>query len=71
MRATPQGGPQKGLGPRQVPRSPPLKHTTGCTATKGFTRVHHKLVKITDTFFKNFLLAKMNHQPMNDFQDLT
>ena len=28
MRATPQGGPQKG-GPRQVPRLPPLKHTTG------------------------------------------
>jgi len=29
MRVTPQGGPPKG-GPRQVPRSPPLKHTTGC-----------------------------------------
>jgi len=28
MRVTPQGeGPKKG-GPRQVPRSPPLKHTT-------------------------------------------
>jgi len=29
MRVTPQGGPPKRGGPRQVPRSPPLKHTTG------------------------------------------
>ena len=27
-RNTPRGAPKKG-GPRQVPRSPPLKHTTG------------------------------------------
>jgi len=27
MRVAPQGGPKNG-GPRQVPRSPPLKHTT-------------------------------------------
>ena len=31
MRVTPQGGPQKRGGPMQVPRSPPLKHTTGDT----------------------------------------
>ena len=29
MRIIPQGGPPKRGGPRQVPRSPPLKHTTG------------------------------------------
>jgi len=29
MRVTPQRGPPKKGGPRQVPRSPPLKHTTG------------------------------------------
>jgi len=29
MRVTPQGGPPKRGGLRQVPRSPPLKHTTG------------------------------------------
>ena len=29
MRVTPQGGPPKGGGARQVPCSPPLKHTTG------------------------------------------
>jgi len=28
MRVIPQGGPPKRGGPRQVPRSPPLKHTT-------------------------------------------
>jgi len=28
MRVTPQGGGAKRGGPRQVPRSPPLKHTT-------------------------------------------
>jgi len=28
MRIIPQGGPPKRGGPRQVPRSPPLKHTT-------------------------------------------
>jgi len=28
MRVTPQDGPPKSGGPRQVPRSPPLKHTT-------------------------------------------
>jgi len=28
MPVTPQGGPPKRGGPRQVPRSPPLKHTT-------------------------------------------
>jgi len=27
MHVTPQGGPPKRGGPRQVPRSPPLKHT--------------------------------------------
>ena len=31
MCVTPQGGPPKRGGPRKVPRSPPLKHTTGCT----------------------------------------
>jgi len=30
MRVTPQEGAKRG-GPRQVPRSPPLKHTTGWT----------------------------------------
>jgi len=29
MRVTAQGVPPKRGGPRQVPRSPPLKHTTG------------------------------------------
>jgi len=29
MRVIPQGGAPKKGGPRQVPRSPPLKHTTG------------------------------------------
>jgi len=28
MRVTPEGGAPKKGGPRQVPRSPPLKHTT-------------------------------------------
>jgi len=28
MRVIPQGRPPKRGGPRQVPRSPPLKHTT-------------------------------------------
>jgi len=28
MRVIPQGGAPKKGGPRQVPRSPPLKHTT-------------------------------------------
>jgi len=28
MRVIPQGGPQKRVGPRQVPRLPPHKHTT-------------------------------------------
>ena len=30
MRVTPQGGPPIRGDPRQVPRSPPLKHTTAC-----------------------------------------
>jgi len=29
MRVIPQGGALKGGDPRQVPRSPPVKHTTG------------------------------------------
>jgi len=32
MGVTPQGGGPKRRGPRQMPRSPPLKHTTGCRA---------------------------------------
>jgi len=31
MRVTPQGGDPKRGGPKQVARSPPLKHTTGYT----------------------------------------
>jgi len=31
MRAIPQGGPTKKLGPRQVPRSPPLNTPLGTT----------------------------------------
>jgi len=32
-----------------------------CTTTKGFTRMHHKLVILNRYFLQNFLLAKMNH----------
>jgi len=32
MHVIPQGGGPKRGGPRQVPRSPPLKQTTGCWA---------------------------------------
>jgi len=34
MHVTPQGWAPKTGGPRQVPRSPPLKHTTACTHNK-------------------------------------
>jgi len=33
VRNTSSGDPKKG-GPRQVPRSPPLKHTTVCTKSQ-------------------------------------
>jgi len=34
IRVTPEGGAPKRGGPRQVPRSPPLKHTTAYTTVK-------------------------------------
>jgi len=34
LRVTPQGGAPKRGGPRQVPCSPPLKHTTACNLCK-------------------------------------
>jgi len=34
MRVKPEGGPPKRGGPRQVPRLPPFKHTTGLNKTQ-------------------------------------
>jgi len=48
MTVTPQGGPPKRGGPRQVPRSAPLKHTT----------VHDMLVStITTTVDSNLRIS--------------
>jgi len=38
MRVIPKGGPPKRGGPRQVPRSPPLKHTTGDRTSRSMTQ---------------------------------
>jgi len=39
MHVRPQGGAPKKGGPRQVPRSPPLKHTTGLHPRSQFTKL--------------------------------
>jgi len=48
MRVTPEGGPLKRGGPRQVLRSPPLKHTTGYKSEgieQGICRGHPRRVR--------------------------
>ena len=46
MCVIPQGGPQKRGGPRQVPRSPPLKHTTAYMTQHPslFTLINHCVI---------------------------
>ena len=75
MRVTPQGGPPKRRGPRQVPRSPPLKHTTGyssnCKIVPGelcvwWQNVHYHLAnlwnRITTKIFDIFRIITLKQQ---------
>ena len=46
MRVTPQGGAPKKGGPRQVPRLPPLKHTTVCGQPEHFDNYFYKISSV-------------------------
>ena len=76
MRVVPQGEPPKRGGPRQVPRSPPLKHTTACTSPRFtafvlFNRAHrHALLHTRNSLLSfKFVLPKgtcfTRHLPCN------
>jgi len=63
MRITPQGGPPKRRGQRQVPRSPPLKHTTGyssnCKIVPGelcvwWQNIHYHIANLWNRITKIF-----------------
>jgi len=64
MRVIPQGGPQQGGARGKVPRSPPLKHTTGRPnifrkLTSAFLLIVFRLVKLQCkwTIKKRFTLS--------------
>ena len=74
MRVISQGGPQKRRGPRQVPRSPPLKHTTALAAKDERLARHLEITTVFSGFsniIQNDLIATISDVVRYDIKEIS